>query len=847
MSSKKRPSAARARPAAVGGVLSPEARARQALDTRHFREAIEHYKTLLKQERRVEWLDGLADSYAGRAAELADKGMLSEALVVWRNRASLCGRPLAEGPYLGWLLRAGEHDAALALLTADGLSATAAAELETGLAAVVLTSPDSALARLAADSPLFRQRPIALAAIAACCRGDQTELEQHLRAIPFRSPYRDLRFILKALSVVGSDPAQAAGLIGRAVVAGPFEGLAAVVRAAILPGSRWLAAMPALDDEGRQLLLDLKGCPEERRSVLFDLARLGSTPPPAKVVELLLRRHRGLPASVATLCRRLLPYAQQRMSEYQGAFGPLTEGEQECIAALAAEHQGDSRLSRAHWLRAAEWYSPPEKEPLQAALILRRLFEVFVGDADRADLEDLDEECIDWLRRSLALDPDDLATYLKVIRIHRQGRDLRAARAIVDRALARFANDPAVLLEAVEVALAGNAFKKAVTLAKRLLELDPINSRVRALIGQAHVSHARKQIRAKRPDAAAKELALAEQWLISADERSVVKLLRGLSATDQTASALLSDVVRELGGQLLAAFHLLLECARVGIPAPATLRRAGIDLSGKPNASEVLAVAHALNTLREEPRALRTLLDSLRAPLRRAAGEDFSESERVSICEALLRWDERSLLQAYADVGLKRWPARPIFVYFTTFARHGPRAYFVISVREETALARALDQAQDDGDQRTALRIRGLIEPPERFHSCPTGDSDDWGDLEDAFADLGNGLPLDPRAVLEMMLGMAGEEQVISMAREGFSASEFRQLERAAGGNRKKLARLLVEAVGDRVERRAADLPSDPLPPPPAAPPPRLAPRRKPPAPPVQPVHDDRQKDLFDD
>ena len=60
MSSKKRPSAARARPAAVGGVLSPEARARQALDTRHFREAIEHYKTLLKQERRVEWLDGLA-------------------------------------------------------------------------------------------------------------------------------------------------------------------------------------------------------------------------------------------------------------------------------------------------------------------------------------------------------------------------------------------------------------------------------------------------------------------------------------------------------------------------------------------------------------------------------------------------------------------------------------------------------------------------------------------------------------------------------------------------------------------------------------------------------------------
>jgi hypothetical protein len=60
---------------------------------------------------------GWRRSYAGRARELANKGMLQEALVVWRNRSSLCGKPLAEGPYLDWLLRTGEHDAALRLLT----------------------------------------------------------------------------------------------------------------------------------------------------------------------------------------------------------------------------------------------------------------------------------------------------------------------------------------------------------------------------------------------------------------------------------------------------------------------------------------------------------------------------------------------------------------------------------------------------------------------------------------------------------------------------------------------------------------------------------------------------------
>ncbi|WP_291992978.1 hypothetical protein [Candidatus Accumulibacter sp. ACC003] len=834
MSSKKRTTATRSAPGAAP--LSPEVRARQALDAAHYREAIELHKALLKQERRGEWLDGLADSYAGRAAELAAKGMFPEALVVWRNRATLCARPLLEGPYLDWLLRAGEHAAALRLLsTTDGLSATAAAELETALAAVVLTSPDSDLALLTANSPLLRHRANALAAIAACCRGDHAELDEHLRAIPFRSPYRDLRFLLKSLALLGSDPAQAAELIARVVVGGPFEALAKVVRAAIVPDGRWLAALHTLDEDGRQLLLDLKGCPEDGRSLLFDLARLGSLPAPAKVVELLLRRKGGLSAPAATLCLRLLPYADARIAAYHGAFAALDEGARVCSAALAAELHNDLRRAEAQWLRAADLLPP-----LPAALVLRHLFELIVGDGDLASG---DEECVSWLYRSLALDPDDVATYLKLSRIYRQTRELKAARAIVERALERFANDAAVLLEAVEVALAGNAFKKAVGLAKRVLELDPINSRVRALIGQAHLSHARKQIRARRRDAAAKELDLAAQWLTSASERSVVKLLRGLSADDQPATALLCDAageLAELGGNLLAAFHVLLECVRVDSPAPASLRRAGIDLSGKPTTREVVAVAHALNALDEDgARLLPRVLDSLRAPLRRAAANDFSEAEAIAICEALLRRDERSLLQAFADVGLKRWPARPIFVYFTTFARHGSRACFVISDREGRALERAHDEALDAGDQRTALRIHELLSPPATFDGGAPDDFGGFGGLEDIFTDSGEALR-NPRTALEMMLQVGGEEEVIRTLREGFSDGEFRQFARAAGGNRKRLARLLIDAVVESMEQSLGAAPLDALPPP--------APRpRQPPKPPVPPVHDDRQKDLFDD
>ena len=78
---------------------------------------------------------------------------------------------------------------------------------------------------------------------------------------------------------------------------------------------------------------------------------------------------------------------------------------------------------------------------------------------------------------------------------------------LAEEAVQRFPDNSAVLLQATASAVARKAYKKAAGFARRLLQIDPINAGVRRQMIELQVAHARKQMRARRADLAAKELA----------------------------------------------------------------------------------------------------------------------------------------------------------------------------------------------------------------------------------------------------------------------------------------------------------------------------------------------------
>jgi cellulose synthase operon protein C len=800
MSSKKKAKPARvaAVAAARAGSLDAAELAGTALAAARYKDAIELFKDLLKRERQPAWLDGLAAAYAGRAEQLAAKDMVKEALALWRTRAESCQVPLLDGPYVGWLMKTGQIEHALRLLpTVDKLPATLREQAAAQLAPAVLVAPDHLLTGL---SPQMQgHRAAARAAIAACCvqdgaQGDPAALEAALQGISFRSPYRDLRPLLKALTLLATDPPAAAANLARVPVSGPCRPFAQALRVCLMPGTEWLAGLRALDDAGRTLVFDLKGCPLPQRALVLDLMACSGgpgAPAPADLFDLLQRHRRVLPDDVARpLALRLLPHVPQRLGAFRAGFGPLPAADEERVLALAAELKLRPEDAEGHWLRLVKLLGPsqsPSQSPAgrrRAALVLRRLAHEHAGHSPDGSLC---VHALDWLQQSLKLDPSDRDTHLRLLRDARRAGELKQARIWFDAASHHFPGDALVLQEGVEIALAAGAYKKAAGLAKQVLQADPINPRVRTLVGQSHLAHARKLIGAHKLQAARRELDEAAHWLRSAADCGQLALLRGFAAEPaETGDALLRQAVADLGGPLVGAFHLLLEAKRVkpsGFAPQDLLRRAAVDTHGTPDAAQVLALAQALHATPQREPAVSVALGVLNGMLTRAAARlQLNEADHLLLCEALHRHGQAELARRFAAAALARWPGRPVFVYLEAAARFAAMPW-TMPPTEWQRLDRVFDQARDQGDERTASRLSKLLGAA----SGPGGFDGPGGPPPSVAGAIGG--------ALDRLVQSGHEDKILDLARRELGKATFDQLRREVNGSKKQFAGALVEML----------------------------------------------------
>ena len=796
----------------ISAANTPEKQAATALDhleRRRFRDAIECYKALVKTEPRPEWLTGLASAYAGRAQALADKDMRREAIELWRSRAEMCHTALWEGPYAGWLVAEGRVSDVLGYLSQRRAAASAApdgqgddglAALEAQLAPGLLSADDTALKQLPAESLLLQHRALALAALAAYARQDVAALEQALANIPFRSPYRDLRSLLKAMVLWETDRDAAHAAIERVPRTSAFESLAAPLRCVVASGSERLRRWVSLNNSQQLIALDLLGGPRTWAPLLQALAGAHADLAPAALFDLMQHNARVLPGALATrVWQWLAPWALRLGCASPLIFGKPSKAHQECATALAVEIKGEMSHAEEHWLAAVEMLTgskdPDDRQ--RAATVLRHMA-TLKEHLSREGI--LDKAGASYLTRSLEFDASDCDVHVRLVASWRRLGDLKKARERLEAGLSLFPDNAALLSEAVETALAGGAFKKAATTARRLLELDPLNRKVRTLLGNAHLSHAGKHIAAGKLEPATKEIEEARGWLGAAAEQGRLHLL--LAWTEPEGSPERLRLARlaatTWGAGLPAGWRLLREAqglfARVELTsAVKLLSEAGIDSAKALTPADVLGLVQVME---QEPLIARKGADPL-APWRKALAALapaplFDAETTLRICEAWSAHKEHDLLERFATAARKRWPDRPIFVYHAVAARFGKNGC-IETERDFEDLEHAGERAQKNKDFKLDSRIEALFEA-----DSPPPDFDDLGpDFDDSDRMAGPPMqdPKELRAMLEQTIKMDGGKSFLKIARDDLGADVIRQIEKECGGDKKAVLRRLIDLI----------------------------------------------------
>ncbi|MBA2302021.1 MAG: hypothetical protein H0W08_05255, partial [Acidobacteria bacterium] len=579
------------------------------------------------------------------------------------------------------------------------------------------------------DSPeAARWRELAVAsraALAAWVDGaTPEEMDRHLKRISLRSAFRPIRLLLQSLTTLPPDPERTARRLETIEPGSPFFPFRQAVEAAVRAG-------PGLDADAWHRLTPtqqafsaetggLQAASVQSLGRLSTAARGG----PAALFSWLLKQTDLPQAEVRSACLNLLPQMPDRVSQFERSFGPLSQLERYRVQGLAAEARGDWEAVERSWYLAARLTGAAEDRTsrLSSGVMYRHLAHLATMHPEIEGSDDESDAEIFYLERSGDADPDHIPTVLERIAYYRKESREKDWHRLADDAVQRFPDDSQILLQATQSAMARRAYKKAAGFARRLLKIDPINPGVRRQMIELQLAHARKQMRAKRPDLAAKELSQAAEWDRPDAPSGVLRIARGLvalqSSETEQAGAWLREGATLAGGGVAGWFRTVLEaelmnCAR----GDALWLRE--ELAGArrtpPTKEPVMAIVSALGQVEagENQRALSGLLLGMHAWLLQGAGIIWSPAEFQILADMFVRFDAFDLLGAYARAALQREPANPEWRFHEIVARTrgNGNAMTIAETNELDEMAEAASERRDFHAAKRIARFLGLDLP----------------------------------------------------------------------------------------------------------------------------------------
>jgi tetratricopeptide (TPR) repeat protein len=761
-----------------------------------FKEAMEVFKQLGRQDPRPEWLRHLADAYAGRARALADKGMFKEAAIVLENTLAPDGTVREPRLYVSCLMRQGQHQRAArtaAKYVGPGRAtaeAAGVADLAAALSLVAPTLSEASAGHAPAGAHWAELSGAARAALDAWVQGKLPEaVGVLLTAIPLRSPFGPLRVILKALAAPGEAADKALGLLAMVPLHSVFGGFRTAAEAALAEDrAALLEHWGGLSPAQRSFVAETRGLSSAATGLLdqiLDAERRG----PAALFALLVKPGIPLPLDeVRAACLDLLPQVPACLHQFERRFTALSAPERNRVLALAAEGQGNWRQAQGCWEALVESLSRQSTldTRLMQAVVLRHLADLAQRYPEVAGATATDPAA-DYLERSLAADPDHLPATLALIERYRQADCPKDWHRVTERAAQRFPQNTAVLLHAVDAAAARSAYKKAAGFARRLLTLDPINRPVRQRMIELQLAHARKQMRAGRADLGGKALLEAREWERPDAPSAALRIAQALVLPpdrEPEAESRLRDAVRLAGGGTIGWVHAVLEAMLMGWteqrrrPLHRELTAAQVV---EPSGEAILSLVALLGQkeIRDAKRVVASVLWRIDPWLLRGRGLEWSSTEFQTIAACLQEHDAFDMLRAYAVDAMRRDPRDPAARFYRIVAQtHGDSDR--LTDTQTTELLEVMDHAGSRQDCRMINRVQRFLDgsdavPAARRRRASGAASDDLSpeEMADFVGRAVAGMAGMPEKEVRNLVNQFGRNQAIDMLADMLGDTPF--------------------------------------------------------------------------
>ncbi len=766
-------------------------RGREALRRGRFKEAVEVFKQLARQDPRPEWTDRLADAYVGRAHALADKGMFKEAAMVLENTMAPDGTIREPVLYLTCLIRQGQHQKATqtALRLVKRLPAAEAGRVAELAAVLALAVP--ARAEMPGSAPDGDPNHAAQAALTTWLQGKPSDEVDHLLAgTPLRSPVGPLRLILKSLITPPDAAAKSRSLLAMIPAGSMFSAARAAAEATLADDpAALLAHWNVLRPAQQAFVAETRGLPPTATALLnqiIEAERRG----PAALFTLLVKPGLPLPADeLRTACLNLLPAIPEYLKQFDRRFEPLSVMEHNRVLALAAESRDDWRRAQIHWDVVAEELAQQQTPDarLSRAVVLRHLADLAQQHPEvRGD--PWTDPVADYLERSLEADPDHLPATLALIEQYRTADSPKDWHRVTDLAAKRFPSNTAVLLQAVDAAVVRSAYKKAVGLARRVLTLDPINQPVRQRMIELQLAYARSQMRSGRADLAGKALSQAAEWERADAPSAPLRIGQALVAMhgdrNPEAEGRLREAVQLAGGGTVGWFRAVLEAALMGWPEQrrqSMHRELAAAQAGEPSREVILSLVGMLGQkdIQDNKRVIASVLWRIEPSLVGGSRIVWSTAEFQTVAASLHRLGAFDALLAYAREAMRRDHADPPARFYRIVAQiKGDR--YRLTDAQETELYDLIDQVGSRQDFHMLNRIQRFLDGPDTIpsgrgrpaYSAPAEmfDADDMEELLDMAA---TGMAGMPDKEVRKLVNEFGRNRAIDMMAEVVAASPF--------------------------------------------------------------------------